>query len=93
MVYSICGDPNVKHIKRRIQDKYGIPSINQVLSYQGKKLCDETTVSQYGIEHGCIVDLSLPILGGTYKVYVFLLLIVIVHIVFAKNMSNVCGNS
>ncbi|XP_068584456.1 uncharacterized protein [Cebidichthys violaceus] len=54
----------LEHLKRRIQDTLGIPEEKQRLIYQGKRLADGRTLSDYGIQDLATILLLLRLRGG-----------------------------
>ena len=75
MVFCFANYPSIGSIKDGIQDMTGIPSFSQRLSFAGKLLCSEYSVSSYDIEDGCVIDLSLILAGGAFHMYVCYLFI------------------
>lgn len=59
----------VLQLKDAIEDNQGIPPDQQRLIYAGKQLCDERTISEYGITDGCAVHLVLRLRGGKPVIY------------------------
>nr|XP_023884398.1 polyubiquitin-like [Quercus suber] len=62
-------EPNdtIERIKERVQEKEGIPPMQQRLIYGGKQIADEKTVRDYKIEGGSVLHLVLALRGGRKK--------------------------
>lgn len=50
----------IENVKAKVQDKEGIPPIDQTLEYDGKKLADNRTLEDYSIQNQAILMLILP---------------------------------
>lgn len=61
-------DPSDKvfRIKERMEEKEGIPPIQQRLIFGGKQMSDERTASEYNLEGGSVLHLVLALRGGHY---------------------------
>lgn len=51
----------IENVKAKIQDKEGIPPIDQTLEYNGIKLEDNRTLADYNIQREEILNLFLPV--------------------------------
>ncbi|XP_074280090.1 ubiquitin-NEDD8-like protein RUB2 [Silene latifolia] len=54
----------IDRVKERVEEKEGIPPIQQRLIYAGKQLADDKTASEYNIEGGSVLHLVLALRGG-----------------------------
>ncbi|VVA91048.1 unnamed protein product [Arabis nemorensis] len=54
----------ISQIKERIEEREGIPSLQQRIIYTGKQLADEETAKHYNIEGGSVLHLVLALRGG-----------------------------
>ena len=54
-------------VKNLIQLRDGIPVLDQVLSFQGKRLVDGRSLAEYNFQQGSRIDLLLPLNGGASK--------------------------
>lgn len=63
---SIEIDPmdTINLIKERLEEKEGIPPLQQRLIYTGKQLADDQTATHYKIGGGCVLHLVLALRGG-----------------------------
>ncbi|XP_057548882.1 ubiquitin-NEDD8-like protein RUB2 [Amaranthus tricolor] len=59
-------EPNdtIDRIKERVEEKEGIPPVQQRLIYAGKQLADDKTAKDYNIEGGSVLHLVLALRGG-----------------------------
>ncbi|RVX69247.1 Ubiquitin-like protein 1 [Exophiala mesophila] len=60
----IESDYKVSRIKERVEEKEGIPPVQQRLIYGGKQMADEKTAEDYGLEGGNTLHLVLALRGG-----------------------------
>eukprot|EP00274_Cyanoptyche_gloeocystis_P004042 CAMPEP_0196652520 /NCGR_PEP_ID=MMETSP1086-20130531/1845_1 /TAXON_ID=77921 /ORGANISM="Cyanoptyche gloeocystis , Strain SAG4.97" /LENGTH=153 /DNA_ID=CAMNT_0041983117 /DNA_START=57 /DNA_END=518 /DNA_ORIENTATION=- len=54
----------IERIKERVEEKEGIPPVQQRLIFGGKQMADDKTVSDYKIEGGSVLHLVLALRGG-----------------------------
>lgn len=54
----------VERIKERVEEKEGIPPIQQRLIFAGKQMNDDKTAKEYNIEGGSVLHLVLALRGG-----------------------------
>ncbi|GLJ51507.1 hypothetical protein SUGI_1094910 [Cryptomeria japonica] len=54
----------IERIKELVEQREGIPPLQQKLIYGGKQLNDEKTVKDYGLEGGSVLHLVLALRGG-----------------------------
>ncbi|XP_022773832.1 ubiquitin-NEDD8-like protein RUB2 isoform X2 [Durio zibethinus] len=54
----------IDRIKERVEEKEGIPPVQQRLIYAGKQLADDKTARDYNIEGGSVLHLVLALRGG-----------------------------
>jgi len=57
-------DYTVAKIKERVEEKEGIPPMQQRLIYGGKQMADDKTAEEYQLEGGCTLHLVLALRGG-----------------------------
>ncbi|KAJ6180230.1 hypothetical protein N7519_010691 [Penicillium mononematosum] len=55
---------NVSRIKERVEEKEGIPPVQQRLIFGGKQMADDKTASEYNLEGGATLHLVLALRGG-----------------------------
>ncbi|EXJ56499.1 ubiquitin-like protein 1 [Cladophialophora yegresii CBS 114405] len=60
-------DYKVSRIKERVEEKEGIPPVQQRLIYGGKQMADEKTAEDYGLEGGNTLHLVLALRGGAFS--------------------------
>ncbi|KAI3551530.1 ubiquitin family protein [Colletotrichum filicis] len=58
------GDREVSQIKEKVEEKEGIPPVQQRLIYGGKQMVDDKSASEYGLEAGATLHLVLALRGG-----------------------------
>ncbi|KAK6226677.1 ubiquitin-like protein 1 [Colletotrichum tabaci] len=61
--YKACA-PSVSQIKEKVEEKEGIPPVQQRLIYGGKQMVDDKSASEYGLEAGATLHLVLALRGG-----------------------------
>jgi len=54
----------IERIKERVEEKEGIPPVQQRLIFAGKQMNDEKTAKDYNIEGGSVLHLVLALRGG-----------------------------
>jgi hypothetical protein len=54
----------VERIKERVEEKEGIPPVQQRLIFAGKQMNDDKTAKDYNIEGGSVLHLVLALRGG-----------------------------
>ncbi|XP_024530827.1 NEDD8 [Selaginella moellendorffii] len=59
-------EPNdtIERIKERVEEKEGIPPVQQRLIFAGKQMNDDKTARDYNIEGGSVLHLVLALRGG-----------------------------
>ncbi|EMF12986.1 ubiquitin-domain-containing protein [Sphaerulina musiva SO2202] len=57
-------DYKVQKIKERVEEKEGIPPVQQRLIFGGKQMNDDKTAEEYGLEGGATLHLVLALRGG-----------------------------
>ncbi|KAJ5411873.1 Ubiquitin supergroup [Penicillium crustosum] len=57
-------DYKVARIKERVEEKEGIPPVQQRLIFGGKQMADDKTASEYNLEGGATLHLVLALRGG-----------------------------
>ncbi|KAE8677234.1 Ubiquitin-NEDD8-like protein RUB1 [Hibiscus syriacus] len=60
----------IDRIKERVEEKEGIPPVQQRLIYAGKQLADDKTAREYNIEGGSVLHLVLALRGGNNELTV-----------------------
>lgn len=56
----------ILQIKEKLEEREGIPVVQQRLIFQGKKLQDDKTVDSYKLQAGTILHLVVALRGGLY---------------------------
>ncbi|KKA20604.1 Uncharacterized protein T310_5380 [Rasamsonia emersonii CBS 393.64] len=59
-----CGSDTVSRIKERVEEKEGIPPVQQRLIFGGKQMADDKTAADYNLEGGATLHLVLALRGG-----------------------------
>ena len=54
----------IERIKERVEEKEGIPPVQQRLIFAGKQMNDEKTAKDYNMEGGSVLHLVLALRGG-----------------------------
>ncbi|KAK1928003.1 ubiquitin-related domain-containing protein [Papiliotrema laurentii] len=54
----------ISKVKERVEEKAGIPPVQQRLIYGGKAMADEKTIQDYKIQAGAAIHLVLALRGG-----------------------------
>lgn len=54
----------IERVKERVEEKEGIPPIQQRLIFAGKQMNDDKTARDYNIEGGSVLHLVLALRGG-----------------------------
>ena len=69
-------DPSdtIANLKKKIKDRKGFPTEEQILDFHGRKLEDDRTVSDYSIQNNSTLSLVLPVSGKHYPMEVTLLM-------------------
>ena len=57
----------VSRIKERVEEKEGIPPVQQRLIFGGKQMSDDKTAEEYGLEGGATLHLVLALRGGSSR--------------------------
>ncbi|ERM99023.1 hypothetical protein AMTR_s00101p00053450 [Amborella trichopoda] len=60
----------IERIKQRVEEKEGIPPVQQRLIYGGKQMNDDKTAKEYNIEGGSVLHLVLALRGGRGRKYI-----------------------
>jgi len=60
----IESDYKVSLIKEKVEEKEGIPPVQQRLIFGGKQMVDEKTAADYALEPGVTLHLVLALRGG-----------------------------
>ncbi|KAL2112763.1 hypothetical protein VUR80DRAFT_6484 [Thermomyces stellatus] len=61
----IESDYKVAQIKEKVEEKEGIPPVQQRLIYSGKQMVDDKTAAEYQLEPGVTLHLVLALRGGS----------------------------
>jgi ubiquitin-like protein Nedd8 len=54
----------IERIKERVEEREGIPPIQQRLIFSGRQMSDDNTAASYKIESGSVLHLVLALRGG-----------------------------
>eukprot|EP00537_Pseudo-nitzschia_pungens_P018141 CAMPEP_0172407936 /NCGR_PEP_ID=MMETSP1061-20121228/75594_1 /TAXON_ID=37318 /ORGANISM="Pseudo-nitzschia pungens, Strain cf. pungens" /LENGTH=1565 /DNA_ID=CAMNT_0013144051 /DNA_START=56 /DNA_END=4755 /DNA_ORIENTATION=- len=54
----VCPDDTVEAVKRQVKKNLGIPVEDQLPSFRGATLCDDSTLEENDINHGDVIDLQ-----------------------------------
>ncbi|PSS16900.1 hypothetical protein M430DRAFT_141404 [Amorphotheca resinae ATCC 22711] len=60
----IEADYKVAQIKEKVEEKEGIPPVQQRLIFGGKQMVDDKTAADYNLEGGATLHLVLALRGG-----------------------------
>lgn len=55
----------IAQIKELIEEKEGIPPVQQMLVYTWKKLADDQTAKHYNLQRASVIHLILALRGGS----------------------------
>lgn len=55
---------SIARIKERVEEKEGIPPVQQRLIFAGKQMADDKAAREYGVEGGSVLHLVLALRGG-----------------------------
>ena len=55
---------SIERIKERVEEKEGIPPVQQRLIFGGKQMSDDKIAKDYNIEGGSVLHLVLALRGG-----------------------------
>ncbi|PHH67245.1 hypothetical protein CDD81_3014 [Ophiocordyceps australis] len=58
-------DYKVSQIKEKVEEKEGIPPVQQRLIFGGKQMADDKTAQEYSLQAGDTLHLVLALRGGT----------------------------
>jgi large subunit ribosomal protein L40e len=58
---------SVESIKRQVEEREGIPIIEQRLIFSGKQLDNDRELSDYNVQRDCTLHLTMSLLGGGNK--------------------------
>ncbi|KAK3383196.1 ubiquitin-related domain-containing protein [Lasiosphaeria ovina] len=59
-------DYTISQVKEKVEEKEGIPPVQQRLIYGGKQMVDDKTAEDYGLEGGATLHLVLALRGGRW---------------------------
>jgi len=54
----------IEQVKKKVEEKAGIPPVQQRLIFSGKAMADERTVESYNIQPKAVLHLVLALRGG-----------------------------
>lgn len=57
-------DNKIERVKEKVEEKEGIPPVQQRLIYGGKQMADDKLVKDYELEPGATLHLVLALRGG-----------------------------
>ncbi|GFZ43153.1 Ubiquitin-like protein 1 [Saitozyma sp. JCM 24511] len=57
----------IAKVKERVEEKAGIPPVQQRLIFAGKAMADEKTIQDYKIDAGKAIHLVLALRGGARR--------------------------
>jgi len=61
----IDSDYKISQIKEKVEEKEGIPPVQQRLIFGGKQMTDEKTAQEYNLSGGSTIHLVLALRGGS----------------------------
>jgi len=61
----IDNDYKISQIKEKVEEKEGIPPVQQRLIFGGKQMTDEKTAAEYSLSAGATIHLVLALRGGS----------------------------
>jgi len=61
----IDDDYKISQIKEKVEEKEGIPPVQQRLIFGGKQMTDEKTAAEYSLSAGATIHLVLALRGGS----------------------------
>jgi len=62
----IDADYKISQIKEKVEEKEGIPPVQQRLIFGGKQMTDEKTAAEYSLSAGSTIHLVLALRGGSF---------------------------
>lgn len=60
-------DDKISQVKEKLEERVGIPIVQQRLIFQGKQLKDDKTISSYKLQGGAVLHLVVALRGGVYN--------------------------